>query len=192
MKSLNMIFAFMLTLGILGSYAQQTSQVTVYFPKDFCQNFNSPRVSTLKIDLQISGLTDQAMDQFNNKVTKSDGVIDFIVSGNSDKGIRIVKAEFFPQADFDYIKNLLIENSISFVNDEDVIFPVSEWKPFTNDQCTKISQLNKNITDMEMKFNVIKESTSMSTTAKNEWIQKNSSTLSNVKEMKRTYLESIK
>lgn len=192
MKSLNLFFAFMLTLGILSSYAQQNSQVTVIFPKDFCQNYNSPRVSTLKVDLQISGLTDQKIEQFNNKITKADGVIDFIVSGNSDKGIRIIKAEFFPQADFDYIKNLLIENSISFVNEEDIIYPVSDWKPYTNEQCTKISELNKNISNVELKNDAVQESTSMTATAKSEWMQKNSSTLTKVKEMKRTYLESIK
>ncbi len=192
MKSLKLFFALMLTLGIWGTYAQQNLLVTAVFPKNFCQIYNSEKTATYKIEFQLTGITDQEAVQFKTNALKSDGVINFSID-NPVHGYRTVKAELGPQADFDFIKSILQDNGVRFVNDEDELVSIYDWKPFTNEQCSKISQLNMQIINVETKLNYVHQDPVQRAMAEgNGWFVEADKNLKNAKEAKKNYVETIK
>jgi len=192
MKSLGLFFALMLIVGVLGAQIQQKPQVTAIFPKNFCQNYNSAKESTFKIDFQISGMTDQDVQKFIVQASKNDGVINFSL-GSLQDGLRIAKVEFAPQVDFDFIRTLLQENGVRFVNDEDIIISIYDWKSYTNEQCKSITQLNQQIINIETKINfTMQDPTQKSMAEGNGWFVQASDFLIKAKDAKKNYLETIK
>ena len=192
MKSLNLFFAFMLTLGILGSYAQQSLQVTAIFPKNFCQTYNSTREAAFKVEFQLAGMNDQDVQNFNTKAIKTDGIINFKIDAPAG-GLRTAKVEMAPQSDFDYIRTFLQENGVRFINEEDVIMSIYDWKPYTSDQCEKLTQLNQQIINIETKVSYIQKDVTQRNIAEgNGWFVESANFLEKAKEAKKNYLESIK
>jgi len=192
MKSFGLFFALMLIVGVLGAQTQQIPQVTAIFQKSFCQNYNSAKESTFKIDFQIAGMSDQDVQNFNTQVLKTDGVVNFSL-GSSQHGLRIAKVELAPQVDFDFIRTLLQENGVRFVNDEDIVVSIYDWKPFTNEQCRNITQLNQQIINVETKLNYVQQDPYQRNMAEgNGWFVEAAENLKKAKEAKMNYLETIK
>jgi hypothetical protein len=192
MKSFGLFFALMLVVGILGAQTQQSLQVTAIFPKNFCQNYNSARESTFKIEFQIAGLTDQSIQKFNAQASKTDGVVSFTL-GSLQHGLRLASVELAPQVDFDFIKTFLQDNGVRFINEEDVVVSIYDWKPFTMEQCKNITQLNQQIINIETKLNYVQQDQTQRSMAEgNGWFVEANNNLTKAKEAKKNYLESIK
>jgi hypothetical protein len=192
MKSLKLFFSLMLTLGILGAYAQQNLLVTAIFPKNFCQIYNSEKISSFKIEFQLTGITDQEANLFKTNALKSDGVINFSIE-SPVHGYRTVKAELGPQTDFDFIRTILQENGVRFVNDEDDLVSIYDWKPYTSEQCSKINMLNTHIFNVETKLNhTLQDPTQRAMAEGNGWFVEAYKLQKDALEAKKNYIQSIK
>jgi hypothetical protein len=164
--------------------------VTAILPNDFCQNYNSERQTPLKIELQISGINETT--SFINKSLQTEGVINLTLS-NSVSGLRTAKIELAPYVDFDFIKTLFIDNGIRFINNEGVIISIDDWKPFTNEQCSQLFILNRNINNIEGKMKyVLADPYQKSLADSNGWFVEANGYLVKAKEDKSKYLETIK
>jgi len=193
MKHIGMFLFLMLILSFTGLKAQQNVAVTVIFQKNLCRSYYNESQLPIKIEFQVYGLSDQAAQLFITKALKNDGVISSTVSTNTQQGKRIGKLEFFAQADFDYIKNIFVEGGVAFVHVEDLIYSIENWKPFTNEQCTKIFQLNTQIINIETKLNyVMQDPYQRSMAEENGWFMEANDLFTKAKESKKSYVETIK
>ena len=193
MKHIGMFLFFMLMLSLSSIKAQQNVALTAIFQKNICHSYQNDGISPVKIEYQISGLSNEAAQAFNTKVLKNDKVVSSNVASNLNQGLRTGKLEISAQADFDYIKNIFIEGGIAFVHVEGVIMPIDNWKPFTAEQCTKITQLNLNIENIEFKLNyTLNDPTQKAMAESNGWFTEANALLAKAKEAKISYLESIK
>ncbi len=193
MKHIRMFLFFMLMLSLSNLKAQQNVAVTAIFPKNICQSYQNDGMSSVKIEYKISGLSNEAAQAFNTKALKNDKVVSSNVATNLSQGLRVGKLEITAQTDFDYIKNIFVEGGIAFVHIEDVIMPIEDWKAFTAEQCSKITQLNLNIENIEFKLNYTQNNPTQKAMAEsNGWFTEAYDLLNKAKEAKINYVESIK
>ena len=193
MKSLGSFFSVVLLFGVINTFAQQSPQVTAIFQKNFCQTYNSSRTTSFSVDFQIAGITDQDLLNFKTTALKTDGIINFFVDAKSVHGLRRVMIEFAPQADFDFIRTVLQDNGIRFINEDDRIVSIYDWKPFTNEECSKIYMLNTQINNVETKLNhTMNEPTQKAMAEENGWFIEANRLLKEAIDAKKTYIETIK
>lgn len=188
-----MFLFFALLFSISSLNAQQNVAVTAIFQNNLCQAYYNHSQSPSKIEFQIAGLSDEAAQQFVTKLLKNEGVITSTISSTTNKGMRTGKMEIFSQADFEYLKNIFVEGGVAFVNVEDEIFSIDNWKSFTEEQCTKLTQLNQHIQDIEFKRNwVLKNPEEKEKAEQNGWFIQNDKFLNEAVKAKTEYLQSIK
>lgn len=193
MKHFGMFFFFMLFISLTSIKAQQNVAVTAIFQKNICQSYHNESQAPVKIEFQISGLSNEAAQQFSVKALKNDKIVNSNIASTVDAGTRKGKLEIAAQTDFDYLKNIFVENGVAFVNVEDVILPIENWKAFSSEQCNKISQLNQNITNIETKINfVVNDPTQRAMAEGNGWFIEANDLLNKAKESKKSYIETIK
>jgi hypothetical protein len=190
MKSLKSFILLVMVFISVCAIAQQNTSKTVILSKSFCQYYNSVKTTSFTIDFQLSGLDNLAIENFKTKVSNTEGVINFAFIP-SHTGLKNIKVELYKQADFEFIKNLFKENDILFVNDEEINIPIDKWTPFNSDQCQQIFVLNQNISNVELKFNYVKEDPNRSQADKDLYLEKNANTLTMVLQNKKDYLNSL-
>ena len=193
MKSFKLFFSLMLTLGVLSTNAQQGPLVTAILPQNFCQNFHSSRTSSFDFYFQLAGATDEFLLNFKNNASSTEGVINFFVETKTNHGQRNLKVELSQVTDFDFVRTLFQENGVQFVNDEGNIVSVLDWKQYTQEQCSKIAQLNTQIQNIETKLNYTLQNPAQKEMAEsNGWLIEANNFLIEAQQAKKNYIESIK
>lgn len=193
MKIINFVFLTMLFTGIHVLNAQNNTTITAIIPDNFCQYYNSPQSNSFKVEFRFSGISDTQTGKFNAAAMNTDGVIYFNISDKTYHGARIANAEFSPSADFDFFKSFLQNNGVRFVSIEGQIITIFDWQPFTAEQCKQLSELNFTISNVEAKMKHVMEEPYYKNMAEgNGWFVEANSHLSNAREAKKSYLESIK
>ena len=193
MKQISIFLFFVLLVSVSGLKAQQNVAVTVIFQNNLCQAYHNNGQTSSKIEYQIVGLSDIAANQFVTKSLKHEGIITSSISTTTNKGMRTGKIEIFSQADFDFIKNIFIEGGVAFVKVEDEIFPIDSWKLFTDEQCTKLTNLNQIIYNIETKRNwILNNPEEKEKAEQNGWFTKNDGYYNKAIQDKKEFLQSIK
>lgn len=183
---------FMLLFNINDMKAQQGVAVTAIFQRNICQIYYNKGQSPVKIEFQIAGLSDEAAQIFSTNALKNEKVINSNISTTLTYGLRSGKLEITAQADFDYIKNIFIENHVAFVKVEDEIYSIDNWEPLTEEQCTKVTLLNQHIYDIEHKRNwILNNPEEKAKAEQNGWFIQNDKYLDEAIKAKKEYLQSI-
>lgn len=194
MKHISIFLFFVLLISISGLKAQQSIIAkTVIFQNNLCQAYhNSGQVSS-KIEFQVVGLTEVDANQFVTNSLKHEGIITSSVSTTISKGMRTGKIEIFSQADFEFVKNIFVEGGVAFVKVEDEILPIDSWKPFTNEQCAKLTNLNQIINNIDTKRNwILNNPVEKEKAEQNGWFTQHDIYYNKAVQDKKEFLQSIK
>jgi len=193
MKHFRTILFFALLVNITSINAQQKVAVTVILQNNFCQAYYNHSQTSSKIEYQIAGLTNESSHQFSAELLKSEGVVSSSMSSTTNKGMFTGKLEVNPQTNLEQLKNIFIKAGVAFVNVENEIFQIENWKSFTEEQCTKLSNFNQIIYNIETKRNwILNNPAEKEKAEQNGWFTKNDEYLNKAVNDKKEFLQSIK
>ncbi len=194
MKHISIFLFIAFLVSISGLQAQQSIVAkTVVFQNNICQVYHNSGQESSKVEFQVVGLSDVEINQFIKSSLEHQGVLSSTISTSTFKGMRTGKMEIFAQADFEFLKNVFVNCGIQFVKVEDELFPIDSWKQFTNEQCSKLTQLNNNIHEIEFKRNwVINNPAEKEKAEQNGWFTQSNGFYNKAVQDKKEFLQSIK